>query len=83
MQPDPSANRSSPTQFRSKLATYLTGVMIGFLMLGMIYYFKHLAVEREKHDRAQQTTQPATRPHDQQTPAPDERGSADQTGTTP
>jgi hypothetical protein len=39
-------NRSTPAQFRSKLGTYLSGVFIGFVLLGLIYYQKHLANKR-------------------------------------
>jgi len=39
---------STPAQFRSKLGTYLTGVAIGFTMLGVIYFFKHQASQREQ-----------------------------------
>lgn len=48
MPSNPSDNRSTPAQFRSKLGTYLTGVAIGFLLLGLVYYFKARAVEREQ-----------------------------------
>jgi hypothetical protein len=48
---------STPTQFRSKLGTYLTGVAIGFGFLGMVYYFKYQASQREKAQRAQETQQ--------------------------
>lgn len=57
MHPSPDDNRSTPAQFRSKLTTYLTGVMIGFMMLGIIYYFKHLAVEQAHASQSGQTQQ--------------------------
>jgi len=44
--PSTNNNRSTPAQFKSKLGTYLTGVVIGFLLLGSIYYQKHLATQR-------------------------------------
>ena len=50
---------STPAQFRSKLGTYLTGVAIGFIFLGIVYYFKSLAVEREQATlKEQQQQQP-------------------------
>lgn len=45
---------STPAQFRSKLGTYLTGVAIGFILLGSIYYFKAQAVKREQANQQQQ-----------------------------
>lgn len=44
----PHDNRSTPAKFRSKLGAYLTGVAIGFALLGTVYYFKARAVEREQ-----------------------------------
>lgn len=61
MRPPASDNpNSTPAQFRSKLGTYLTGVVIGFAMLGMIYFFKHQAVERERAQEQQTQTQQDT-----------------------
>ena len=45
---------STPAQFRSKLGTYLTGVAIGFILLGSIYFFKSRAVQREQAALQQQ-----------------------------
>jgi hypothetical protein len=66
-QPPPTNNnRSTPAQFRSKLGTYLTGILIGFMILGSIYYQKYLATQRlEAQAQAdaqvgQQSTPPAT-----------------------
>lgn len=56
LSPDSNNPSSTPAQFRSKLGTYLTGVAIGFLMLGMIYFFKHQATQREQA-RQEQTNQ--------------------------
>ena len=36
---------STPAQFRAKLGSYLTGVIIGFTLLGLIYFMKHLATQ--------------------------------------
>jgi uncharacterized membrane protein len=47
---------STPAQFRSKLGTYLTGVAIGFVFLGFVYFFKHQATKREQAS-AEQTQQ--------------------------
>jgi|GEM_PF-4475855 len=55
-EPDFNSNRSTPAQFRSKLGTYLTGVIIGFLILGGIYYQKHLATKRLDAIRAQEAS---------------------------
>lgn len=38
---------STPAQFRRKLGTYMTGVAIGFMFLGMVYYFKWQSQQRE------------------------------------
>lgn len=46
--PDSHNPSSTPAQFRSKLGTYLTGVAIGFMMLGIIYFFKHQATQRQQ-----------------------------------
>ena len=53
---------STPAQFRAKLGTYLSGVAIGFILLGMIYFFKAQAVKREQAEqaRAQQQQQQET-----------------------
>ncbi|MCR9075438.1 MAG: hypothetical protein NXI07_05300 [bacterium] len=51
---------STPSQFRSKLGTYLTGVAIGFTLLGMIYFFKHQAVQREQARQDQSHAQQDT-----------------------
>lgn len=49
MQSDPNLHSSSeystPRQFKSKLGTYLTGVVIGLLFLAMVYTMKSLAVQ--------------------------------------
>lgn len=58
MRPSSSHNPSStPAQFRSKLGTYLTGVAIGFTLLGVIYFFKHQAEQRELAKQEQAQTQ--------------------------
>lgn len=46
--PDLHNPSSTPAQFRSKLGTYLSGVAIGFTMLGIIYLFKHQATQRQQ-----------------------------------
>lgn len=51
---------STPAQFRSKLGTYLTGVAIGFLFLGMVYFFKYQASQRERAQRQQEMQQQET-----------------------
>ena len=58
--PDSHNPSSTPAQFRSKLGTYLTGVAIGFMMLGIIYFFKHLATQRQQaeFEQTQSTQQP-------------------------
>ena len=45
-QPNSGSGFSTPAQFRSKLGAYLTGTVIGFLILGSIYYQKHLMTQR-------------------------------------
>ncbi|MCA9303372.1 MAG: hypothetical protein KC996_04555 [Phycisphaerales bacterium] len=67
MQPTTNNNRSTPAQLRSKLGTYLTGVAIGFILLGAIYYQKHRATQRYNAEKAAQQSgmetandQPAT-----------------------
>jgi uncharacterized membrane protein YciS (DUF1049 family) len=60
MQSNPQSNSSSglstPAQFRSKLGTYLTGVIIGFMILAGIYYQKYLSTQRiEAEAKSQQT----------------------------
>lgn len=80
MQAPTSSNRSTPAQFRSKLGTYLTGVMIGFILLGMIYYQKHLATQRQQREqeaRAAQAGEQPPKPDASQTdtPAPNPSGS--------
>lgn len=58
MDPSQSNNRSTPAQFRSKLGTYLTGVAIGFIILGAIYYQKHRATQRlQAQKQAEQSDQ--------------------------
>lgn len=44
--PNSGSGFSTPAQFRSKLGAYLTGTVIGFLILGSIYYQKHLMTQR-------------------------------------
>ena len=51
---------STPAQFRSKLGTYLTGVAIGFIFLGMVYIFKYQASQRERAQRQQEMQQQET-----------------------
>ena len=53
--PNTGSEFSTPAQFRSKLGTYLSGVLIGFTLLGMIYFMKHLATQSQQAD----ATQPA------------------------
>ncbi|MBL4698523.1 MAG: hypothetical protein JKX70_06800 [Phycisphaerales bacterium] len=54
-QPPNSNNEySTPAQFRSKLGSYLTGIVIGFTLLGMIYFMKHLATQSQQSPNAQQ-----------------------------
>ncbi len=69
MQYAPDSNRSTPAQFRSKLGTYATGVAIGSLALGTIFYQKHKAIKRQQ--AAAQTidnTTPAATPKPGTTP---------------
>ncbi|MGV6813525.1 MAG: hypothetical protein ACWA5W_00790 [Phycisphaerales bacterium] len=40
---------STPAQFRSKLGTYLSGVIIGLIMLGSIYFMKYLATKEQQN----------------------------------
>ena len=47
---------STPTQLRAKLGSYLSGVIIGFMLLGMIYYMKHLATQSPQSSDTQQST---------------------------
>jgi len=72
MQTPPNDNRSTPAQFRSKLITYLTGVAIGFTLLGGIYYQKHRATQRlqkqKQSEQAQQPTDQPTTPASEPTP---------------
>lgn len=51
---------STPAQFRSKLGTYLTGVAIGFLFLGMVSLLKYQASQRERAQRQQEMQQQET-----------------------
>lgn len=63
MQTPPDNNRSTPAQFRSKLGTYLTGVAIGFILLGAIYYQKHRATQRfQKQQQIEQANQSTDQP---------------------
>ncbi len=57
MQQSPNNEFSTPSQFRSKLGSYLTGVIIGFLLLGTIYLQKHFAMQREQAKQDQQNSQ--------------------------
>ena len=50
----PKNEYSTPAQFRSKLGSYLTGIVIGFTLLGMIYFMKHLATQSQQSPNAQQ-----------------------------
>ena len=45
---------STPAQLRSKLGSYLSGVIIGFILLGMIYFMKHLATQNQQSPSMQQ-----------------------------
>lgn len=62
MQTDPASNPtnrsanglSTPAQFRSKLGTYLSGVIIGFMLLGMIYLMKYYATQGQQATGAPQ-----------------------------
>ncbi len=62
--PNTGSGFSTPAQFRAKLGTYLSGVLIGFTMLGLIYFMKHLATQSQQADAAQAPapTQPETQP---------------------
>ena len=51
--PDSNNEYSTPAQFRRKLGSYLTGVIIGFTLLGMIYFMKHLATQSQQSPEAQ------------------------------
>ena len=53
----PPQQRQSAARFRSKLATYLTGVAIGFMLLGFFMMKKQQAVEAEQ-DAASVQEQP-------------------------
>lgn len=75
MDKSPNNKFSTPTQFRSKLGTYLTGVIIGFLLLGAIYYQKHLAT---KYQQAQRDAQVES---DQSTLTPDPQSTSTPTNT--
>lgn len=75
MQAPTSSNRSTPAQFRSKLGTYLTGVMIGFILLGMIYYQKHLATQRQQREQDAQAQQAGEQSQQPDTHAPNPSGS--------
>ena len=55
-------NRSTPAQFRSKLGIYLTGILIGFMILGSIYYQKYLSTQRLKAQADSQTGLQSTPP---------------------
>ncbi len=56
-QPPNSGNGfSTPAQFRSKLGSYLSGIVIGFTLLGMIYFMKHLATQSQQSPDAQLPT---------------------------
>ena len=45
LNPNSGSEYSSPRQFKSKLGTYLTGVVIGLLFLAMVYTMKTMAVQ--------------------------------------
>ncbi len=65
MQQTPDSNRSTPEQFRSKLGTYMTGVAIGCLLLGTLFYQKHKAVQRQQaaaQSASDSTTETTPRP---------------------
>lgn len=77
MDNSPNNKFSTPAQFRSKLGTYLTGVIIGFLLLGAIYYQKHLA---SKYQQAQRDSQVES---DTPTPSTDPQSTPPSTRPTP
>lgn len=77
---DPSNPSSTPAQLRSKLGTYLSGVAIGFTMLGIIYFFKHQATQRQQaQGQAQIESQDEPEQGDGQMP----RGAGEPAGAQP
>ncbi|MFK7759764.1 MAG: hypothetical protein AB8C13_07455 [Phycisphaerales bacterium] len=48
---------SSPTSFRSKLSSYVTGLAIGFCLLGFFMYQKHRSEQRHAQKNQQSTQQ--------------------------
>jgi len=54
--PNSNNEYSTPAQFRSKLGSYLTGVIIGFTLLGMIYLMKNIATQSPPAPNAQHPT---------------------------
>ncbi len=51
--PNTGSGLSTPAQFRSKLGSYLSGVVIGFTLLGMIYFMKYRMTQRQQPPAAQ------------------------------
>jgi len=56
-QPEREPGTQSPSKFREKLGMYLTGVAIGFLLLGFFMYQKHRAQQASAQGTPQ--TEPA------------------------
>lgn len=52
--PNQNNEYSTPAQFKAKLGSYLTGIIIGFALLGMIYLMKNIATQPAPN--AQQST---------------------------
>lgn len=58
---------STPAQFRSKLGTYLSGVVIGFILLGSIYLMKYFATQSQNTTDPQQAIPAAPQSNTPQT----------------
>ncbi len=71
LNPNSGSEYSSPRQFKSKLGTYLTGVVIGLLFLAMIYTMKAMAVQGRQAEvlggGAEPANETATGTHEEST----------------
>lgn len=55
---NPNSDTQSPSRFRQKLGVYLSGVAIGFLLLGFFMYQKHRAEQASSQDPSQTENAP-------------------------
>mgnify|MGYP003630631697 FL=1 len=57
----PQHPNSTPSSFRSKLGSYCTGLVIGFILLGFFMFQKHLS-EKRTQERIQMNDQTNSQP---------------------